>query len=53
MHHRKKEQSMSIPYRARRNLRHFLVTVLALFLFITLALLLWLLWLWHWHSCCG
>lgn len=36
---------MSIPYRARRNLRRFLVTVLALFLFVSLALLLWLLWL--------
>lgn len=36
---------MSIPYRARRNLRRFLVTVLALFVFISLALLCWLLWL--------
>lgn len=36
---------MSIPYRARRNLRRFLMTVLALFLFLSLALLCWLLWL--------
>ncbi len=36
---------MSIPYRARRNLRRIAVTVLALVLFTTLALLGWLLWL--------
>lgn len=36
---------MSIPYRARRNLRRFWVTVLALVLFISLALVCWLLWL--------
>ncbi len=36
---------MSIPYRARRNLRRILVTVLALILFTTLAALCWLLWL--------
>ncbi len=36
---------MSIPYRARQNLRRVMVTVLALFIFIILALLCWLLWL--------
>ncbi len=36
---------MSIPYRTRRNLRRFFVTVLALVLFSSLALLCWLLWL--------
>lgn len=47
MHHRKKELRflMSIPYRTKRNLRRFFVTVLALVLFSILALLCWFLWL--------
>lgn len=36
---------MNIPYRARRNLRHFLVGTGVLLLFAALLLILWLLWL--------